>query len=267
MEKLDLMIECMDYIENHLDEDMKTVDIASACNCSKSTLEKIFRCVNSFSVHDYIVRRRMMLAARTMKQRPEESFLNIAVQYGYSSHESFTRAFKEVWNCTPSEFRTRKFAEVFPRLWATQQEGDTLMKSKKNVDITELYDLFKERKDCYFVCCDIKELVPINDISLKAGDMAILESMTRMINASGDEDVVFRIGGDEFCMLTNSPSEEYAERIVAEIKGHNGETFKCDNHEIPLTLHVNSTKLSIAHLKYDQLFTKLHDAIEEGKED
>lgn len=37
------------------------------------------------------------------------------------------------------------------------------MKSKKEVDISELYDYIK-RKNCYFVGVDMKCLIPINEI-------------------------------------------------------------------------------------------------------
>lgn len=85
------------------------------------------------------------------------------------------------------------------------------MRERKRVDISELYDLFVSRRDCFFVCCDIKSLIPINEISYKAGDMAILETMQRMCDAAGEEDIVFRIGADEFVMLTDSKDEKYAE--------------------------------------------------------
>ena len=42
------------------------------------------------------------------------------------------------------------------------------MKDRKKVDISELYDYIKERRDCYFVGADIKNLIPINEISRKA---------------------------------------------------------------------------------------------------
>lgn len=67
-------------------------------------LEKIFRCVNNIGVHEYVVRRRMMLVAKFIRKSPETSLLEIAVACGYSTNESFSRAFKTVWNCNPSEF-------------------------------------------------------------------------------------------------------------------------------------------------------------------
>lgn len=265
MKNIDLLMGSLEYIEEHLNEEMKTADIAEACHCSKSTLEKLFQNVNRISVHGYIIRRRMMLAARQIATQPDESILNVAVEYGYSSHEAFTRAFKEVWNCNPSEFRGKRFTELYPRTKPIIKEGDDYVMGRKQVDISELYDLFKERKDCYFVCCDIKSLVPINEISHKAGDLAILETMNRMLNAAGEDDMVFRIGGDEFCMLTDSDSYEYAENIVAKILSYNGEPINYEGRDIPLSLYAVAMKFSGEHLKYDKLFYELHDAIKGSK--
>lgn len=64
------------------------------------------------------------------------------------------------------------------------------------------------------MCCDIKGLIPINDISRKAGDLAIIESMKRISEAAGENDLVFRIGGDEFVLLTDSADTAYAESIA-----------------------------------------------------
>ena len=41
--------------------------------------------------------------------------LDVALKYGYNSHEAFTRAFKSVWNITPSEYRKNPVRyELFP---------------------------------------------------------------------------------------------------------------------------------------------------------
>lgn len=135
----------------------------------------------------------------------------------------------------------------------------------KNVDISQLYDLFMERKQCYFVCCDIKSLVPINNISRKAGDLAILETINRMDMEAGEEDMVFRIGGDEFCILTNHTDRGYAEALCDKIKAHNGEVFSYEKQQIPLSLYAVPAKFNGTHLKYDELFTELHMAIKDCK--
>ena len=265
MDNISLLISSLDYIESHLKDSIKTIDIANACYCSKSTLEKMFHYVYAISVHDYITRRRMMLAGRFLTEHPKASILSVAVEYGYNSHEAFARAFKEIWNCNPSEFRNKKYSEVFPRLRAPIKEGDLYIMGRRNVDISQLYDLFCERRDCCFVCCDIKYMININDISRKAGDLAILESMRRMEEAAGDEDIVFRIGGDEFCILTDSPSQDYAEKIADAIKSHNEETFAYEDRQIPLSLYTTVTKASGSHVRYNELFSELHLAIRASK--
>lgn len=264
MQHIELLMTALEYIEVHLRDELKTEDIATACFCSKSTLEKLFRSVHSISVHEYIVRRRMMLAAKKLCTHPELSILDIALDYGYSTHESFARAFEQIWNCRPSEFRTAKFTELFPRLTVPPQKGDIYIMQRRHVDISELYDLFQERKDCYFVLCDIRHMISINDISRKAGDLAILEQMRRMTAASGEEDIVFRIGGDEFCILTASSDAAYAEQIAAKIRGMNEQTFSYENQEIPLVLHVGVASLKECN-RYEEVFAGLHNALKESK--
>lgn len=267
MNNIEILANALEYIEQHLRDDIKTEDVAAACFCSKSALEKIFRYLNSVSVHEYLVRRRMMLAARQIFANPQCNLLDVALSCGYSTNESFTRAFKRVWNCNPSDFRgNSRFSELYPRRYPPIQDGGTYINMCKNVDISELYELFQERKNCYFVCGDIKSLVPINEISYKAGDLAILEALTRMEKAAGEEDIVFRIGGDEFVILTDSEDAEYAEAVSKQIKACNGQTFIYEGKEIPLSLHVAIVRLEgKGHIRYRDLFEQLHMAICDNK--
>lgn len=271
MNNMDLLAGALQYMEDHICDEIRTEDVAAACFCSKSTLEKLFRCVNNITVREYLVRRRMMKAARMLIEQPETGILEIALQYGYSANESFTRAFKQVWNCKPSEFRGRQkgahpqFSELFPRLTKPLEDGDVYMSERRPVDISELYDLFLQRKDCYFVCCDIKHLVPINEISRKAGDIAILTAMQRMEDAAGEEDIVFRIGGDEFALLTNHTGEAYAKSVADKIRAKNEQPFDFEGQQIPLSLHVGIARFACAHLRYNELFTQLHTVIKESK--
>lgn len=135
---------------------------------------------------------------------------------------------------------------------------------RRQVDINELYDLFQERKDCFFVLCDIKHMVPINEISRKAGDLAIIESMRRMTAAAGEDDFVFRIGGDEFCILTASNEETYARQIADRICSMNDQTFPYEAQEIPLRLHVTVINLKECQ-RYEEVFSGLHNALKECK--
>lgn len=222
--------------------------------------------MNYCSIKEYIIKRRLTKAARDLVEQQDVSVLDIALKYCYSSPEAFTRAFKQTWQSNPSVFRKEaRFTQLYPRQIVPIRNGDDYMSDRRNVDITELYDLFVDRQECYFICCDIKSLVPINEISYKAGDLAILEVLKRMNKVAGDGDVVFRIGGDEFVLLTNSKDEAYATKISEEILKMNGQTFNFEGMDIPLNVYSGVTRYNGKVLKYDELFTSLHSMIRECK--
>lgn len=266
MENLQMLIEAMEFVDSNLTESIKTEDIANHLYCSKSSLEKLFRYVNNISIRDYIIRRRMSKAAREIAQYPEKSLLNIGMKYGYGSNEAFTRAFYSVWQMSPSEFRKNPSCyELFPgyKLDPELME-EKEMNDRKKVDISELYDLIRDRRNCYMILGDIKSLIPINAISHKAGDLAIITAMNRMENAAGEEDIVFRIGGDEFVIITNSEDGAYARKICEDIVSHNKECIVWENQSIPLSLYVKAVKLNVGRaLRYSELFTMLHNEISE----
>ena len=266
VENLELLIKALEYIENNLTQPLKTESIAEHLYCSKSTIEKLFRYVNNISIRDYIIRRRMSKASVEMVRNPEKSLLDIGVEYGYGSNEAFTRAFYGVWQVSPSEFRKNPSAfELFPG-YRIEREllEDKKMTDRKKVDISELYDCIKERKGCFLILGDIKGLIPINEISRKAGDLAIITSLKRMEQAAGPEDIVFRIGGDEFVILTDSTDEAYAKKLCGEIVSHNDECISWDGNEIPLTLYVKAVRYEGGSaLRYSDFFTMLHSEISE----
>lgn len=268
MQQLQILIRALEYIEDNLSNSVKTEDIAEYCYCSKSSLEKIFKCLNRISVYDYIVRRKMSLAGKMLIEKPKMSILEVAMEFGFSGNEAFTRSFRQIWNLTPSEFRKAKHkAVLFPQYIGYTEigegAGDDMM--RKNVDISELYDLFIARRNCYFVCSDIQGLVGFNEISRKAGDLAIIEALRRMEMAAGEEDYVFRIGADEFVMMTNSSDAEYANAIAEKVLQCNGQTFAYEGRELKLGLYVSVVKLNGNEMRYKELFDTLHAQILESK--
>ncbi len=266
MENLGLLIEALEFIEKNLASPIRTESISEHLHCSKSTIEKLFKYVNNISIRDYIIRRRMSRASRDLVKSPDRSLLDIGMEYGYGSNEAFTRAFQSVWQVSPSEFRKNPSEfELFPG-YRIEREllEDKKMTDRKKVDISELYDCIKERKGCFLILGDIKGLIPINEISRKAGDLAIISAMKRMEQAAGPEDIVFRIGGDEFVILTDSTDEAYAKKLCGEIVSHNDECISWDGNEIPLTLYVKAVRYEGGSaLRYSDFFTMLHSEISE----
>lgn len=267
MENLLRITQALEFIEANLTEDIKTDDIANRLYCSKSSLEKLFKVVTNMSIKDYSVRRRMSLAAKDISKDCSISIMDLAMKYGYGSNEAFTRAFRSIWHVTPSAYRKNPSRfELFPALKLDQElMEDITMKSRKKVDISELYDYIKERKDCYFVGVDIKSLVPINEISREAGDIAILTALRRLDQACKEDDILFRIGGDEFVALTNSKDASYAENLVKEILSHNGETFSYAGNDIPLSLYATCYKITANNVRYAELFSEMQNRLDSVK--
>ena len=77
---------------------------------------------------------------------------------------------------------------------------------------------------------------------------------------------MFRIGGDEFVLLTNSGDEAYAQETAAAILRRNGETVSFEGREIPVSLYAAVTRVEMQPLKYQDLFVSLHAAIDGQKE-
>lgn len=263
MENLDILVGALEYIESNLTESIKTEDIANSLYCSKSTIEKLFRYYNGFSIRDYLIRRRMSKAALELARKPEKSILEIGIMYGYGSNEAFTRAFTGVWHISPSEFRKNPSKyELFPSFKLDRElMEDQSMNGRKKVDISELYDVIRERNGCCLVAGDIRGLVPINNISSQAGDIAIITALNRMENAAGENDLVFRVGGDEFVIITDSKDMANAERIREEILSHNGEEIEWEGHRIPLSLYAKSSVFEGRPLRYSELFTHIQNEI------
>lgn len=61
---------------------------------------------------------------------------------------------------------------------------------------------------------------------------------------SGPEDLVFRIGGDEFAMLTASEDAAYAKPVAERILAMNGQTFTYEDREIG-TDYIRARKITI----------------------
>ncbi|MBS4538976.1 helix-turn-helix transcriptional regulator [Clostridium sp. D2Q-11] len=69
-----------------------------------------FYCSNKFHEYvgitfkQYLSKRKLTLAAMEVKNT-QDRLLDIALKYGFSCQESFTRAFVDAFGCTPNQYR------------------------------------------------------------------------------------------------------------------------------------------------------------------
>lgn len=94
------------YIEQNLTSDLKLDSIAKECNVSYHYFSKVFTLITGYTLKEYIRNRRITLASYEIVNS-EQRIIDIAFKYGYSSNESFSRAFKKIHGINPSEARRK----------------------------------------------------------------------------------------------------------------------------------------------------------------
>lgn len=94
------------YIEEHLTEDIDVNEIASKAFVSSFYFQKIFNVLCGFTVGEYIKNRRLTLAAQELCSS-DIKVLDVALKYGYSSPDSFAKAFTKFHGITPSQAREK----------------------------------------------------------------------------------------------------------------------------------------------------------------
>lgn len=102
MDFMNTMVEVIDYIEEHITEDIDFNGVAKIVSCGVYQFGRIFSYVVGVSLSEYIRRRRLSLAALEL-QEGKSKVIDIAMKYGYNSPESFARAFREIHGISPRE--------------------------------------------------------------------------------------------------------------------------------------------------------------------
>jgi AraC family transcriptional regulator len=92
------------HLESHLEEPIPLEELASVAHFSPYHFHRIFRGIVGESVKEHIRRLRLERAAQRLG-RGEGSVLGIALDAGYETHESFTRAFEAMFGVSPTAFR------------------------------------------------------------------------------------------------------------------------------------------------------------------
>lgn len=260
MNKFEILSTALEYIEGNLTSEITPEMCAQICRYSLSNLQKMFRCTFHIGISDYISRRRLTMAARDLINT-DGTVLDIAIRYGYNSHEVFTRAFTRLWGVTPSRFRrSSSFSEIFPKLTEprqiTDERGNIIMTSGIRFDVSHLYDFITERRGCYAVCFDMVGLMRINEVyGSSAGDLAIAKCLLNIDSAAGENMLSIRVGGDEFVLITDLTEQQDAESLRSKILARNGETVRSGDTDVPVAMRAGVTKIpEQGNIRYNELF-------------
>lgn len=105
MELKDYIEEVINYIELNIHESLTADILSENIGYSKFYLHRIFQIYTGLSLIDYVRRRKLHYASIDL--RSDKRILDIAIDYGYGSERSFSRAFVKEFGKSPSNFRDK----------------------------------------------------------------------------------------------------------------------------------------------------------------
>jgi len=92
-------------IKRHNDEALTLSSLSQRLGYSESYISNKFREISGMRFRDYLRLRKLAFALKEVRDT-SKGFLEIALDYGFSSHEAFSRSFKDTYGLTPSEYRS-----------------------------------------------------------------------------------------------------------------------------------------------------------------
>ena len=105
--QIQTIVDEIDECIQHRDDESLTLRFLSRkLGYSEFHTTRKFKEISGMQFRDYLRLRRLAFALIDVRDT-RRGFLDIAVDYGFSSHEAFTRSFKTTYGVTPNEYRKR----------------------------------------------------------------------------------------------------------------------------------------------------------------
>lgn len=116
MNAFERMNDVIDYIENSITGDIDYDQASIIACCPKNQFQRFFAFVTDITLSEYVRRRRLTLSAFELQEN-KDKVIDISVKYGYDSHASFARAFREFHGISPSEARNKGAVfNIYPKM-------------------------------------------------------------------------------------------------------------------------------------------------------
>jgi AraC family transcriptional regulator len=94
----------IEYIQEHLGEDISLFDIATELEMSQYYFCRLFKQTMGMSPHQYLIRQRVEQAKLLLKQ-PSKTITVIALECGFANQSHFARCFRHHTGMNPNQFR------------------------------------------------------------------------------------------------------------------------------------------------------------------
>lgn len=136
----------IDYIEDHIKEELDYERIARESFSSAFHFQRVFSILCGYTLGEYIRNRRLTLAGAELAVG-KAKVLDVAYDYGYDSPDSFAKAFQKFHGVTPSQARgSGVMLKSFSRLYIkVSLEGGSVMNYRIEEKPAMLLTGFKRR--------------------------------------------------------------------------------------------------------------------------
>ncbi|MDR1687173.1 MAG: AraC family transcriptional regulator [Clostridiales bacterium] len=94
----------LEYIEEHISDDVSIEDLAEIAALSPFYYQRLFSRLVKKPVREYIKLRRLARACGALRET-NSRIIDIALEFGFCCHETFARSFKDTYGITPMQYR------------------------------------------------------------------------------------------------------------------------------------------------------------------
>lgn len=98
------LVQVLDYISEHLSQDIRLIDLASLLGMSQYHFSHLFKRSLGVAPYQYLLQQRIERAKQLLK-RGNQSITEIAFQCGFNSHSHLSQQFRRLTGVTPSAYR------------------------------------------------------------------------------------------------------------------------------------------------------------------
>lgn len=99
------LAQVLDYIHDHLEQDIKLADLATLLGMSQFHFSHLFKQAIGTSPYQYFLQQRIERAKQLLKQT-EQPIMEIALQCGFNSHSHLSQQFRRLTGITPKAYRS-----------------------------------------------------------------------------------------------------------------------------------------------------------------
>lgn len=96
-----------DYIAQNLDEPLSLEHLSAVAAFSKFHFHRVFQAFTGVTVRHYILLMRLKRASFRLAFEKQKRIIEVAFEAGFEQPEAFARAFRRVFDQSPSEFRSQ----------------------------------------------------------------------------------------------------------------------------------------------------------------